>query len=144
MSWRSGLVVGFGGLVLACAAPDTEMSLRTKRSEAPFELKQIAEQQAAIHAAESAYLGCSNEQEATGMLASVDPKAQRSWPQTPCWQRLNPEAGQVRGVYWVDVPGDGQRYLAGALIDVDGDGVYARYELTDGGEPERLTPTDVY
>ncbi len=105
-------------LLLACAA-FVETQYEAAGTEAPANLDFIRTAELGRAAAGQPLVAC----EGAGCEAL-------GWP-----------SGGLRGKYWVEVHSSG--FTAHGEIDVDGDGVPARWVATEGEAPRALTPPEV-
>ena len=118
------------------------MNQRSLRSEVPENLKAIQSAEATYKATNNQYIEAYSETKAINDLLHYqsDPH-----PLTPSegWTELRWDAdGYIRSAYWVT--SDGATFIAHGISDIDHNGEFAHYTITETGEPTQLTPEDVY
>lgn len=133
------LVVGFMTFIIAY--PNfVMMKYRAERAEVQAHVEAIRDAELAWYKSHGNYLAVSSREAAR---AQGPGEALRPWEGGPDWDALGwaPE-GTVRGAYWVEVNGGG--FVVRGISDVDGDGAYAEYSVSDAGLVRQDSPPKVY
>jgi len=68
-----------------------------------------------------------------------------AWPEGTAFDKLDwAPAGNVAGVYWIELTNGGEGFVAHGVIDADGDGVPAHYTAARDEEAKAITSEGVF
>lgn len=136
------------GILAAIAIPNfVAMQYRAKRSEVPANIEGIRSQQLVRKVDGEEYVACGSEAGAKAIIEQHGAKKMHPFNAAgeQCWSELGWSPGSdIRGEYWVVVTDGGNDFKVNGIIDVDGDGQFARYEATKQNEAVQITDRDVF
>ena len=132
------IVVAIIGILGAIAIPSfTKLMMRTKRAELPTLVTAIREHQVAYYAEFDVYVDCAPNPAAYSA-------APQPWAQNMAgWDAIGYQPdGDIRGSYSCDDLGND--FLCTGLIDLDNDGIEARYDSARTFGSTMISTGDVY
>ncbi len=125
-----------GGLVLSCQQVRSTPQ-RLGHEEVKPNLNGIRAAQIAHRAVHGSYVSVVSPVPRTE--AELDPKP-IPWPEGSGFDQLDwAPAGNVAGIYWIELTNGGEGFVAHALIDADGDGVPAHFTAARNEEAKAIT-----